>query len=135
MVSRYRTGFRSEFQSFLTGHVALPIRLRTFKAVITQPQAGWPAPCAPDLADPIWTSAHIGIFIRLGETQTRRIINSPDFPAPKQLPVELKGKRWDRQDVVDWFTQLPCVSEHTARELPSISRVEDLPTTRKLGAA
>lgn len=103
--------------------------------VITQPKAGWPAPCAPDLADPIWTSAHIGMFIGLGETQTRRVINSPGFPAPKQLPVELKGKRWDRHDVVDWFKQLPCVRENT--ELPSVTRVEDLPTrpTRKLGAA
>lgn len=77
------------------------------------------------------------MFIQLAETQTRRVINSPGFPAPKQLPVELKGRRWDRQDVLDWFKQLPSVREDTPRDLPGVRRVEDLPTrpTRKLGAA
>ena len=60
----------------------------------------------------------------LGETQTRRVINS----RVSRLQAIASGTQRESvgtADVVDWFKQLPCVRENT--ELPSVTRVEDLP--------
>ena len=116
--------------------MALQIQLRTFEVVNTQLTADWPAPGAPVVADPIWTSAHIGIYIGIGKTQTLKLIKAEGFPAPKKFPVKLKGRRWDKQDIEDWFKQLPHESKKITRERPSVPRVKDLPTApnQTLGA-
>jgi len=62
---------------------------------------------------PLWTSADIGEYLRLGKTATHALIASPDFPAPV-----VGGRRYRRylpEQVIAWAQHRAAMNESNRR--------------------